>query len=142
MEATLKVASFFMHNSLHWKGSGMQNQELFDLLIAEANHPFSGWNFSYISSTDRVVEEPLSWSYASKLLPLLRSSQSLLDMGTGGGEFLFRLQPLPPNTFATEGYTPNIPIARRRLEPLGVQVFEVSKNGQLPFLPWQIPYFT
>ena len=109
------------------------NQEIFDLLIAEANHPFSGWDFSYITATGRMAEAPLAWSYASKLLPVLRKAQSLLDMGTGGGEYLSRLQPLPPLTCATEGYTPNIPVARKRLEPLGVQVYEVGDDGQLPF---------
>lgn len=111
----------------------MQNSELFDLLMADANHPFAGWDFSHISATGRMAEAPLSWSYASKLLVRLRKAQSLLDMGTGGGEFLSSLQPLPPLTCATEGYTPNVPVARHRLEPLGVQVFEVGEDGQLPF---------
>lgn len=111
----------------------MQNSELFDLLMAEANHPFSGWDFSHITATGRMAEAPLAWSYASKLLLPLRKAQSLLDMGTGGGELLSRLQPLPPLTCATEGYAPNVLIARQRLEPLGVQVYEVSEGGQLPF---------
>ncbi len=111
----------------------MQNSELFDQLMADANHPFAGWDFSHISATGRMAEAPLSWSYASKLLMRLRKAQSLLDMGTGGGEFLSSLQPLPPHTCATEGYAPNIPVARQRLEPLGVQVYEVGEDGQLPF---------
>ncbi|MGH2495395.1 MAG: class I SAM-dependent methyltransferase [Ktedonobacteraceae bacterium] len=111
----------------------MQNSELFDLLMADANYPFSGWDFSHISRTGRMVEGPFTWSYASKLLMLLRKAQSLLDMGTGGGEFLSRLQPLPPLTCATEGYAPNVPIARQRLEPLGVHVYEVGEDGKLPF---------
>jgi SAM-dependent methyltransferase len=64
----------------------------------------------------------LPWSYASKVLALKQHAQSMLDMCTGGGEFLSRLQPLPVFTRATEGYAPNVPIARARLEPLGVQV--------------------
>lgn len=111
----------------------MQNRELFDLLIAEASHPFSGWDFSYITATNRMAEGPLTWSKASKLLPMLRKAQSMLDMGTGGGEFLSRLQPFPLATYATEGYAPNIPIARQRLEPLGIKVFKVGEDGQLPF---------
>ena len=111
----------------------MHNQELFDFLVDEANHPFSGWDFSHITATGRMVEAPLSWSYASKLLMPLRRATSLLDMGTGGGEYLSRLQPLPPFTCATEGYAPNVPIARQRLEPLGVKVYEVGEGGNLPF---------
>jgi hypothetical protein len=56
----------------------MKDQELFDFLISEANHPFSGWDFSYITATGRMVEAPLIWSYTSKLLMQLRKAQSLL----------------------------------------------------------------
>ncbi len=58
---------------------------------------------------------------------------SLLDLDTGGGEFLSSLSPLPRRTFATEAYPPNVPIARARLEPLGVRVMEIPANGPLPF---------
>ncbi len=57
-------------------------------------------------------------------------------MGTGGGEFLSLLQPLPPNTYATEGYAPNVPIAKERLESLGVKVYAIiddDENANLPF---------
>src|SRR5438105_10192182 len=111
----------------------MKDESLFNFLISEANHPFSGWNFSHLTATQRMAEFPLSWSYASTILMQLRQTTSLLDMGTGGGEFLSSLSPLPPHTCATEGYAPNIPIARQRLEPLGVQVYPVDVSGHLPF---------
>lgn len=57
----------------------------------------------------------------------------MLDMGTGGGEYLSWLRPLPPFTCATEGYEPNVPIARQRLEPLGVKVYELPDPEHLPF---------
>jgi SAM-dependent methyltransferase len=65
----------------------------------------------------------------------------MLDMETGGGEFLSSLQPLPSRTCATEGYLPNVPIARERLRPLGVEVVrtysednaKVPQLGSLPF---------
>jgi len=58
----------------------------------------------------------------------------MLDMDTGGGEFLSGLAPFPPVTWATEGYAPNIPLARARLEPLGIQVADISNTSeQLPF---------
>ena len=66
----------------------------------------------------------------------IRNVESLLDMGTGGGEFLSLLQPLPPNTYATEGYAPNVPIAKERLESLGVKVYAIiddDENANLPF---------
>lgn len=106
-------------------------EELFEFLVSEAEHPFSGWDFSHLS--DRVVNGPLTWSYRSKILPLLRNTESLLDMGTGGGEFLASLMPLPAHTCATEGYKPNVPIARSLLEPLGVDVFPYEEGSDLPF---------
>lgn len=63
-----------------------KDEALFTFLLSEANSPFSGWDFSHI--THRMVEVPLTWSYTSKILMRVRTVESLLDMGTGGGEFL------------------------------------------------------
>jgi len=41
--------------------------------------------------------------------------------------------PLPTHTSATEGYEPNISIARNLLEPLGVTVFHYHYDDDLPF---------
>lgn len=106
---------------------------LFQQFVDAANRPFSGWDFSHISRTKREVESQLPWSYASLLLPYLWQAESMLDMGTGGGEFLSRLQPLPARTAATEGYEPNIPVARERLAPLGVTIHQVFEDELLPF---------
>ena len=56
----------------------------------------------------------------------------MLDLGTGGGEFLSSVGSLPPDTCATEGYRPSLPLARARLEPLGVQVVETLPGDRLP----------
>jgi SAM-dependent methyltransferase len=109
----------------------LNKEELFEFLVSEAEHPFSGWDFSHLS--DRVVNDPLTWSYRSKILQLIRNVESLLDMGTGGGEFLASLMPLPPHTCATEGYKPNVSVARRLLDPLGVEVFPYEEDAVLPF---------
>ena len=112
----------------------ISNEDLFNYLIVEAGHPFSGWDFSYITGTERMVDAPLSWSYTARVIWAKYNIQSMLDMGTGGGERLAGLQPLPVQTWATEGYTPNIPIARQRLEPLGVRVVDISKDiHHMPF---------
>ncbi|MBS4202236.1 methyltransferase domain-containing protein [Bacillus sp. FJAT-49732] len=105
----------------------------FEQLIESSNRPFSGWDFSYVNGTGRIVSEPLSWSYGSKALGLIKNSSSMLDMGTGGGEFLSMLRPFPPIIYATEAYKPNVPIAKNRLESLGVKVFEIEDDHQLPF---------
>jgi SAM-dependent methyltransferase len=57
----------------------------------------------------------------------------MLDMDTGGGEVLSSFMPLPQNTYATEGYAPNVPVAKNRLEPLGVKVVQVWGNDIPPF---------
>lgn len=111
----------------------MNQNQLFEFFIDESQKPFTGWDFSYIEDTGRLDSEPLEWSYASYLLPYLRQAQTMLDMGTGGGEFLTALQPLPQDTHATEGYAPNFPIARRNLKPLGVNVRMVENDETLPF---------
>ncbi len=112
----------------------MKPQDLRRFLEEEAEKPFSGWDFSYVD--ERIVEAPLDWSYPSLVLIRLRTQpppQSLLDMGTGGGEFFSRLAPFPPFTCATEAYPPNFPLASRRLVPLGAQVFPIIEGDPLPF---------
>ncbi|SME47987.1 Methyltransferase domain protein [Bacillus mobilis] len=111
----------------------MKRDPLFLTLLESANTNFSGWDFSFISETCRMKSEPLSWSYGSTAFQLMQHAESMLDMGTGGGEFLSMLQPFPSTTYATEGYAPNVPIARKKLEPLGVTVVEVTDDTTLPF---------
>jgi SAM-dependent methyltransferase len=104
----------------------------FDQLIAAAlANEFSGWDFSHI--TGRWREEKPSWDYRQRVTACLSQATALLDMGTGGGEFLAALSPLPPVTCASEGYPPNLPIAQARLEPLGVNVYPVGDDDRLPF---------
>lgn len=43
------------------------------------------------------------------------------------------LQPLPKTVYATEGYKPNVQIAKQRLEPLGVNVVYFEEDSSLPF---------
>ncbi|MBK5112522.1 MAG: class I SAM-dependent methyltransferase [Candidatus Heimdallarchaeota archaeon] len=107
------------------------SKEIFDLLLKDALHPFSGWDFSHIK--DRIVMEPLTWSYHGEILPFVRTAKSMLDMGTGGGEFLSSLQPLPKETYATEAYEPNVPVAKKTLEPIGVNVVQIYEDNILPF---------
>ncbi|PHG42811.1 class I SAM-dependent methyltransferase [Bacillus toyonensis] len=110
----------------------MKRDPLFLTLLDSANTNFSGWDFSFISETGRMKSEPLSWSYGSTAFQLIQHAKSMLDMGTGGGELLSMLQPFPPTIYATEGYAPNVPISRKKLEPLGVIVVEVKDDAALP----------
>ncbi len=106
------------------------DRELLERLRAEEAEPFEGWDFSHLRG--RMLEDPLPWDYERLVCDGLPAATSMLDMGTGGGEFLSGLAPLPPYTCATEGYAPNVPIARARLEPLGVRVYEIEDDAHLP----------
>ena len=115
----------------------------FEVYVKQAvEASFQGWDFSYIAQFGGDVEEPHSWSYANTVRHYLADKDAILDMGTGGGEFLASLQPLPPHTYATEAYLPNVPVARTRLEPLGVTVVAVEEGVQENFpLPFEDAFF-
>ena len=119
----------------------MSNREAADDLrtqwLAEYNRPFSGWDFSYLNGRREIIRPPDAWSYTDTVIAAMRTARSMLDMGTGGGESLASLPFRPPATCATEGYGPNVLVARRRLEPLGVQVYGVSDVAHLPFATGQ-----
>src|SRR3990172_2222236 len=104
---------------------------LFDHYCREIETKFEGWDFSHIQG--RMQEFPLSWSYRALIVPYVLGCNCLLDIGTGGGEFLSSL-PLPlKGVHATEGYPPNVAIAKARLAPLGVAVDYVTSAEELPF---------
>jgi SAM-dependent methyltransferase len=104
----------------------------FASLVAEAwDAPFSGWDFSWLIG--RETTQPFSWNYAAMASTRMRAAHAVLDMGTGGGEFFANLGPFPETVCATEGYPSNVPIARARLEPLGVNVVQTFQDDALPF---------
>ncbi|MGH3147208.1 MAG: class I SAM-dependent methyltransferase [Rubrobacter sp.] len=108
----------------------MTKRGLLEKLRAEELEPFEGWDFSHLEG--RMLEGALPWSYESIVLEALPDAASLLDMGTGGGEFLSNLKLIPPDTHATEGYAPNVPVARARLGRLGILVHEAGNDDRLP----------
>jgi SAM-dependent methyltransferase len=109
----------------------MQKQDFENYLRQNIETPFSGWDFSYLQG--KMLESPLPWDYRQLVESYLASAGSLLDMGTGGGEFLDSLAALPAVTFATEGYLPNLGLAQARLAQRGVQVRQVLADNLLPF---------
>jgi hypothetical protein len=90
-----------------------------ELLAEAAAHPFRGWDFSWLGARMRI-EPP--WDYTQLVLDAARDATDLLDMGTGGGEWLSELPRRPFRTVATEAWPPNVPIAARRLRECGVPV--------------------
>ncbi|CAJ0907417.1 6372_t:CDS:2 [Entrophospora sp. SA101] len=102
------------------------NENLILHLTTEFKKPFTGWDFSYLKGRMEENSGSLGWNYENTVRSLLPHHKGLLDMGTGSGEFLASLSPLPPDTCATEGWAPNIDIARKRLKPLGVTVTAIT----------------
>ncbi len=110
----------------------IKNSKLFGQLIDEAlKQEFSGWDFSFLA--DRWKEASTSWDYPQIVRSHIQPEYSMLDMDTGGGEVLSSFVPLPQNTYATEGYVPNVPVAKNRLEPLGVKIVQLFGNDIPPF---------
>ncbi|MBL8016465.1 MAG: methyltransferase domain-containing protein [Ignavibacteria bacterium] len=93
----------------------------------------TGWDFSALTNSGRMKETPLPWDYAEIVKLHIPAAQRMLDMGTGGGEFLKTLSPLPQETYATEGYAPNVGIAEANLNPLGVKIVSGYSDDSLPF---------
>jgi SAM-dependent methyltransferase len=61
---------------------------------------------------------------------LTSSVSSMLDLGTGGGEFLLSLSTLPEDTMATEAYSPNVEIARSKVAAFGIHLINVEAGIQ------------
>jgi SAM-dependent methyltransferase len=97
----------------------------------EERFPFSGWDFSHIAG--RCFEEPLPWDYGDIVRRHMKGDSAMLDMGTGGGEFLLSLRPPAGSTYATEGYAPNVERASAALAPHGIELRTVEDDSSLPF---------
>lgn len=95
-----------------------------ELLADAASRPITGWDFSALG--DRLSVRPLPWDFAEIAARQAATSPDLLDLETGGGEWLSSLPHRPPRTVATEPWAPNAAVARTRLEPLGVTVVDVE----------------
>lgn len=97
----------------------------------EENYAFKGWDFSHLDG--RWKEEALPWDYRELLIALLKSTDTLLDMGTGGGELLLSLGHSPELTSVTEAYPPNVELCKKTLAPMGITVKEADGGQSLPF---------
>jgi SAM-dependent methyltransferase len=109
----------------------MDINELNKVWLSEEKRAFTGWDFSYL--TGRVSEQKLPWDYRAIILSYMSSSGVMLDMGTGGGEFLLTLSPVEGNTYATEAYPPIFELSKRVLSGHGIEVRQVFNDEQLPF---------
>ncbi len=91
-----------------------------------------GWDFSHISKR-YIEEDKLPWDFKALIKNYLTDEMNLLDMETGGGEFLLELQHPVSKTSAIEGYKPNVAFCKNKLLPLGINFKEADGGSILPF---------
>jgi SAM-dependent methyltransferase len=101
----------------------------------ERARKFSGW-FGLAPFPDfrvRLLEPGPQWDYESLVREMACDATAVLDLGTGGGEFVADVRDsLPARVVATEEWHMNAPVAYRTLTPLGVGVVR-ARSPLLPF---------
>ena len=91
-----------------------------------------GWDFSHIEGK-YTEQDDLPWDYRAVIRKHLTPESKILDIDTGGGEFLLSLGHPACNTGATEAYPPNVRLCKETLLPLGIDFREADGSGPLPF---------
>jgi SAM-dependent methyltransferase len=97
----------------------------------EDDFQLKGWDFSCIDG--RLVSSNTPWDYKAVINSHLKENDNLLDMGTGGGEFLLTINHPYKNTYVTEAYLPNFILCKEQLSPLGITVKQTFEDDELPY---------
>ncbi len=112
----------------------MNKQELIESWRAEERQAqMHGWDFSHLAGRMESGDDALPWDLKTILRRYLQPDDRLLDMDTGGGEFLLSIGHPHENTAATEGWAPNIALCRERLLPLGIDFRPMPDAAAVPF---------
>lgn len=86
---------------------------------------FSGWSFD--AGEIRRIEPGEPWDYEALAREYVAGAARVLDLGTGGGEVLSRIAAGSPARFvASEEWHVNVPVAHRKLAPLGIDVMHAD----------------
>ena len=109
-----------------------QNELLSAWKAEEAIAHIHGWDFSHIAGR-YTEQDDLPWDYRAAIEAHLRPEMKILDIDTGGGEFLLSLNHPHENTSATENYPPNVALCREVLLPLGIDFRPGHGKEKLPF---------
>jgi SAM-dependent methyltransferase len=98
----------------------------------EKARTFTGWSFDGL--TIEHLEPGPPWDYEALVRDHAARASSILDLGTGGGEFYATVvDGFAGRAVATEEYYVNAPIAHKALAPLGAHVVRASADHGLPF---------
>lgn len=111
----------------------MDQKQLIDQwLEEEQSAQIRGWDFSHIAGKYQE-EEDLPWDYRETVLRYLTPDSRILDIDTGGGEFLLSLHHPTDKIAATENYPPNVKLCRETLLPMGIDFRQADGSCILPF---------
>ena len=103
--------------------------QLLERWRVEAERPVEGWDFRHLAG--RMDEDQPPWDFDGMSRQALSLARHALDMGTGGGEQLLEfVDVLPEDTVATEGWAPNLPVARTALQPHGIDVVDYDPESE------------
>lgn len=91
-----------------------------------------GWDFSHIAGRHEDIGA-LPWNYEEVVQSYRKDAYKLLDIDTGGGEVLATFGHPYENTYATEGFPPNVRLCRETLTPLGIHFYEMTDYSHMPF---------
>lgn len=97
----------------------------------EKNAVMIGWDFSHLEGRYEE-EQDLPWDYKTIVKSYLKDHHRLLDMETGGGEFLLSLEHPFDQTTVTENFPPNVAYCKEHLTPKGIRVLDVDTEKKLP----------
>ena len=100
--------------------------------VEESIAHIHGWDFSHIEGR-YAEQDDLPWDYRAVIGEYLRPEMSLLDIDTGGGEFLLSLNHPYENTAAMENYLHNVELCKKVLLPLGIDFRSGDGKEKLPF---------
>ena len=100
--------------------------------VEESIAHIHGWDFSHIEGR-YAEQDDLPWDYRAVIGEYLRPAMRLLDIDTGGGEFLLSLNHPYENTAAMENYLPNVELCKKVLLPLGIDFRSGDGKEKLPF---------
>lgn len=102
-------------------------------LSEEESAHIHGWDFSRLNGRFYTGDDDLPWDYRQLILDRISPEMRILDIDTGGGEFLLSLGHPYSMTAAAEGYPPNVELCREKLIPLGIDFREWHEGTPLPF---------
>ena len=91
-----------------------------------------GWDFSHIDGR-YAEQDDLPWDYRAVIRQYLRPEMKIMDIDTGGGEFLLSLNHPHENTAAMENFPPNVELCKEVLLPLGIDFRPGDGKEKLPF---------